>query len=87
MLAHIFHLLRLLYKNILAYALSGKDEYLPQGYHNLAREHWNQEQLSAKLKAIGMAEEALARNCTPSLTLEVLLLQLMDCLDPHPMQA
>lgn len=87
MLAHIFHLLRLLYKNILAYALSGKDEYLPQGYHNLPREHWNQEQLSAKLKAIGMAEVALARNCTPSLTLEVLLLQLMDCLDPHPMQA
>ena len=43
------------------------------------RERWNQEQLSAKLDRIDRAEQALHRNCNPTLVFEVLLLKLFDC--------
>lgn len=44
-----------------------------------ARERWNLPQLSAKITAIDLAEQALARNCNRGLTSEVLLLDLFDC--------
>ncbi len=43
-----------------------------------ARERWNLERLSAKMSAIDLAEQALARNCNRGLTSEVLLLDLFD---------
>ena len=43
-----------------------------------ARERWNLERLSAKMSAIDLAEQALARNCNRGLTCEVLLLDLFD---------
>lgn len=47
-----------------------------------ARERWNLPQLSAKMAAIDLAEQALARNCNRGLTSEVLLLDLFDCSSP-----
>jgi DNA polymerase III subunit delta' len=47
-----------------------------------ARERWNLQQLSAKMEAIDLAEQALARNCNRGLTSEVLLLDLFDCSTP-----
>lgn len=47
-----------------------------------ARERWNLDQLSAKMAAVDLAEQALARNCNRSLTSEVLLLELLDCTLP-----
>jgi len=44
-----------------------------------ARERWNLQQFSAKIAAIDLAEQALARNCNRGLTSEVLLLDLFDC--------
>lgn len=49
-----------------------------------ARERWNLQQLSAKISAIDLAEQALARNCNRGLTSEVLLLDLFDCSTPSP---
>ncbi|MGD9948016.1 MAG: DNA polymerase III subunit delta' [Desulfobulbus sp.] len=43
-----------------------------------ARERWNLPSLSAKMAAIDLAEQALARNCNRGLTSEVLLLDLFD---------
>ncbi|MDD2465168.1 MAG: DNA polymerase III subunit delta' [Desulfobulbus sp.] len=43
-----------------------------------ARERWNLVRLSAKMAAIDLAEQALARNCNRGLTSEVLLLTLFD---------
>ncbi len=48
-----------------------------------ARERWNLQQLSAKISAIDLAEQALARNCNRGLTSEVLLLDLFDCSTPY----
>ncbi len=45
----------------------------------LARERWNLSQLSAKMDALDLAEQALAGNCNRGLTSEVLLLDLFDC--------
>jgi DNA polymerase-3 subunit delta' len=47
-----------------------------------ARERWNLHQLSAKMQAIDLAEQALARNCNRGLTSETLLLDLFDCSTP-----
>jgi len=47
-----------------------------------ARERWNLQQLSAKMAAVDLAEQALARNCNRGLTSEVLLLDLFDCSTP-----
>jgi DNA polymerase-3 subunit delta' len=44
-----------------------------------ARERWNVQQFSAKIAAIDLAKQALARNCNRGLTSEVLLLNLFDC--------
>ncbi len=92
--ALILHLLRLLLKNALTARLCGKtgnsgnslskhrQDAAPaagsQAMHRV-RERWNQEQLSAKLDCIDRAEQALHRNCNPTLVFEVLLLKLFDC--------
>jgi DNA polymerase-3 subunit delta' len=47
-----------------------------------ARERWNLPRLSAKMAALDLAEQALARNCNRGLTSEVLLLDLFDCCPP-----
>jgi DNA polymerase-3 subunit delta' len=49
-----------------------------------ARERWNLQQLSAKMRSIDLAEQALARNCNRGLTSEVLLLDLFDCSTLYP---
>ncbi len=73
--ACIFHVLRQLFKNALQARLGG-----PAVGHGIElRERWNAEQLSAKLEAIDRAEQALLRNCNPTLVFEVLLVQLLDC--------
>jgi DNA polymerase-3 subunit delta' len=43
-----------------------------------ARERWNLERLSAKMAAVDLAEQALARNCNRGLICEVLLFDLFD---------
>ncbi len=74
--AGIFQLLRQLLKNALQVRLGGPAA--GQAGSEL-RERWNAEQLSAKLQAIDRAEQALLRNCNPTLVFEVLLMQLLDC--------
>lgn len=89
MSGHILHRLRILCTNALAMRLCGQ----ASGSHDqtdrtsqtaqtiqATRERWNTEQLSAKLASITKAEQALHRNCNPTLVFEVLLLQLFDCL-------
>jgi DNA polymerase-3 subunit delta' len=71
-------LLRIFFKNSLAARTSVACTTFPQEVLR-ARERWNLQQLSAKIAAIDLAEQALARNCNRGLTSEVLLLDLFDC--------
>lgn len=74
-------LLRIFLKNILAARTSATcTPFVPEVMR--ARERWNVSQLSAKIAAIDLAEQALARNCNRGLTSEVLLLDLFDCSTP-----
>lgn len=92
----ILHLLRLLLKNTLAARLCGGGCEHGQGDVIRAgsiatrlqtREGWNAEQLSARLGAIDRADQALQRNCNPTLVFEVLLLQLIGTFPSLPPQA
>jgi DNA polymerase-3 subunit delta' len=74
-------LLRILLKNAMAAWIATDDSaWGPEVLR--ARERWNLPQLSAKMAAIDLAEQALARNCNRGLTSEVLLLDLFDCSTP-----
>ncbi|WP_310599565.1 DNA polymerase III subunit delta' [Desulfobulbus sp.] len=70
-------LLRIFFKNAMA-AHAGYAPALPPEVEQ-ARERWNLTRLSAKIKTIDFAEQALARNCNRGLVSEVLLLDLFDC--------
>lgn len=71
-------LLRIFVKNAMAArAMEDVRPFAPEVL--TARERWNLPQLSAKMTAIDLAEQALARNCNRGLTSEVLLLDLFDC--------
>jgi DNA polymerase-3 subunit delta' len=74
-------LLRIFLKNIMA-ARSGTTTPAWPPEVERARERWSLAQLSAKMAAIDLAEQALARNCNRGLTSEVLLLDLFDCGPP-----
>jgi len=69
-------LLRIFLKNVMA-ARGGSEATAPEVAR--ARERWNLTRLSAKMAAIDLAEQALARNCNRGLISEVLLLDLFDC--------
>jgi len=74
-------LLRIFLKNTLAARTSATcTSFVPEVMR--VRERWSLSQLSAKIAAIDLAEQALARNCNRSLTSEVLLLDLFDCSTP-----
>jgi len=74
-------LLRIFYKNGMAARTAiAASAFAPEELQ--ARERWNLHQLSAKMKAIDLAEQALARNCNRGLTSETLLLNLFDCSTP-----
>lgn len=77
----VLRLLRIFLKDVMA-ARSGL--MLPSMGPEVirTRERWNLDQLSAKMAAIDLAEQALARNCNRGLTSEVLLLELLDCTLP-----
>ncbi len=77
-LAALLALLRIFFKNIMA-AQAGVP-VSPEAVQ--ARERWNLTQLSAKMAAIDLAEQALAGNCNRGLISEVLLLDLLDCRTP-----
>jgi DNA polymerase-3 subunit delta' len=74
-------LLRIFLKNTMA-ARTGTTVYACTPEVERARERWNLQQLSDKMAAIDLAEQALARNCNRGLTSEVLLLDLFDCSTP-----
>ncbi|MBV5319207.1 MAG: DNA polymerase III subunit delta' [Desulfobulbaceae bacterium] len=70
-------LLRIFFKNVLAARTSVNcAPFVPEVMR--ARERWNVSQVSAKIAAIDLAEQALARNCNRGLTSEVLLLDFFD---------
>ncbi len=71
-MGHLLHLLRVFFKDAMA-----AGDCPPE--MRRARERWNFQELSAKMQAIGLTEEALARNCNRPLSGEVLLLHLFDC--------
>jgi len=74
-------LLRIFLKNTMAARTSATcTPFVPEVMR--VRERWSLSQLSAKIAAIDLAEQALARNCNRSLTSEVLLLDLFDCSTP-----
>jgi DNA polymerase-3 subunit delta' len=74
-------LLRIFYKNAMAARTAiAAGAFAPEALR--ARERWNLHQLSAKMAAIDLAEQALARNCNRGLTSETLLLDLFDCSTP-----
>ncbi len=74
-------LLRIFLKNTMAARTSATcTPFVPEVMR--IRERWSLSQLSAKIAAIDLAEQALARNCNRSLTSEVLLLDLFDCSTP-----
>lgn len=77
-LAPLLALLRIFFKNTMA-AQAGVPVRCLAPEAEQARERWNSAQLSAKMAAIDLAEQALARNCNRGLTSEVLLLDLFDC--------
>ena len=79
----LLNLLRIFLKNGLAARTSTTCTAFPQEVMRL-RERWNLQQLSAKIAAIDLAEQALARNCNRGLTSEVLLLDLFDCSTSSP---
>lgn len=74
-------LLRIFLKNAMAARCGTAGRLWPPEVEG-ARERWNLPQLSAKIAAIDLAEQALARNCNRGLTSEVLLLDLFDCSTP-----
>lgn len=74
-------LLRLFFKEVLA-AQNGIAATLWPAEAMWTRERWNSDRLSAKMAAIDLAEQALARNCHRGLISEVLLLDLFDCCPP-----
>ena len=77
----LFNLLRLFFKNTMKTVMALPDSaFAPELAR--ARERWNLAQLSAKMAAIDLMEQALARNCNRSLAGEVLLLALFDCETP-----
>lgn len=80
-LAPLLALLRIFLKNTMA-AQAGVPARGLAPEAEQARERWNSAQLSAKMAAIDLAEQALARNCNRGLTSEVLLLDLLDCRTP-----
>ncbi len=81
--APLLALLRIFFKNSMAAkSVVAGNAFAPEVI--LARERWNFQQLSAKIRTIDLAEQALARNCNRSLTSEVLLLDLFDCTTPLP---
>jgi DNA polymerase-3 subunit delta' len=71
-------LLKIFLKNCMAAAVTAAGPALPPEALR-ARERWNLQQLSAKMRTIGLLEQALARNCNRGLICEVLLLDLFDC--------
>ncbi|MDR2549733.1 MAG: DNA polymerase III subunit delta' [Desulfobulbus sp.] len=72
-------LLRIFFKNAMAaHAGYASGRGVPPEVEQ-ARERWNLTRLSAKIKTIDFAEQALARNCNRGLVSEVLLLDLFDC--------
>ena len=73
---HLLHLLRIFLKNAMTADVSVSD-CSPESFQ--ARERWNLQELSAKMKTIDLIEQALARNCNRALSGEVLLLNLFDC--------
>lgn len=74
-------LLRIFCKNAMAARTAiAAGAFAPEALR--ARERWNLHQLSAKMAAIDLAEQALARNCNRGLTSETLLLDLFDCSTP-----
>lgn len=74
-------LLRIFFKNGMAARTAiAACAFAPEALQ--ARERWNLHQLSAKMAAIDLAEQALARNCNRGLTSETLLLDLFDCSTP-----
>ncbi len=74
-------LLRIFFKNCMAAATSITcATFSPEVLRT--RERWNLQQLSDKMAAIDLTEQALARNCNRGLTSEVLLLDLFDCSIP-----
>ncbi len=79
--APLLALLRIFLKDIMA-ARTGTSVCSGPPEVERARERWNLQQLSAKMAAIDLAEQALARNCNRGLTSEVLLLDLFDCSTP-----
>jgi DNA polymerase-3 subunit delta' len=79
----VLMLLRIFLKNAMAARTdAGASLFAPEVLR--ARERWNLPRLSAKMAAIDLAEQALARNCNRGLTSEVLLLDLFDCCPPSP---
>ncbi len=81
--ASLLTLLRIFMKNSMAARTSATCASFTQDVM-LARERWNLQQFSAKIAAIDLAEQALARNCNRGLTSEVLLLDLFDCSTHSP---
>jgi DNA polymerase III subunit delta' len=79
--APLLTLLRIFLKNSMA-ARTGTVGCALTAEMERARERWNLHQLSAKMAAIDLAEQALARNCNRGLTSETLLLDLFDCSTP-----
>lgn len=79
----LFNLLRLFFKNAMQAVMAPPGSTLTQELLQ-ARERWNLTQLSAKMAAIDLMEQALARNCNRTLAGEVLLLDLFDCETPLP---
>ena len=77
----LFNLLRLFFKNAMHAVMTSPGSTLTPELLQ-ARERWNLTQLSAKMAAIDLMEQALARNCNRTLAGEVLLLDLFDCETP-----
>jgi len=80
-IAPLLALLRIFLKDTMA-ARTGTSVCSEAPEVERARERWNLQQLSAKMAAVDLAEQALARNCNRGLTSEVLLLDLFDCSTP-----
>lgn len=76
--ASLLTLLRIFFKNSMAARTAAACATFSEEVMQ-ARERWNIQQFSAKIAAIDLAEQALARNCNRGLTSEVLLLDLFDC--------
>lgn len=79
----VFHLLRRTFKDALEAELCGPTS-ARSGIVPAGRERWNARRLSATLDVVDRAEQALSRNCNPTLVFEVLLLQLLDCFSFSP---